>query len=314
MYGAGYGGYDASAMGYGGYGGYGGGFDMSYGMGGWGGGYGMGFGKGGWGKGFGKGFGKGKGFHPYARPGPVMSVKVQPIPEGITSEELKTQFAPYGEVDSAVILSGQPNYAYINFKDEKAATTAAAVIKLDINGVECAVLPGKRKMIEVALGNPSNSIGMFGMPFATTQEELEAQVSSYAGFKSAKRILNPDGSFRGFAFIAFDSIENATAAKDALTGTTIGGRAIDVKFAMPSSDAGGSSDADVPVVASADAEPANEATAEATAEGEADASAWDMAADAGAEGGEADASAWNGAGEGEGYSGEGAAEGDDAPQ
>jgi len=42
------------------------------------------------------------------------------------------------------------------------------------------------------------------------------------------------GEFRGYCFAYFDSIDNATVAKDALVGLTIGDKVLDVKYSNKS--------------------------------------------------------------------------------
>jgi hypothetical protein len=224
-------------FGYGGGYGYGGGAGWGYDPYAWGG--------GGWdyGKGF-KGYGKGKGtgffggrYTPYGmKMGPTCSIKLQPIPDGLTSEILTETFKQYGEITSAVLMPGEPNYAYVNFVEAKGAEAALALGHIELSDVKCFIMAGKRRVIQRQEGGPSDGIGLFNLPFSISQEDLETVLRVYAGFKSVKMIMRPDGGFRGYAFAYFDTVDNATIAKDALNGTELDGKKMDVKFSAMSSE------------------------------------------------------------------------------
>lgn len=206
----------------------------------WGGGYsapapwgGDAWGKGG--KGAGKG-GKGMRFSPYVKKGgPTSSVKVQPLPEGTNEEQIREAFKQFGEINSVRIMQGQPNYAYVNFATTAAAAGAIALNEIELGGNKCFVNPGRPKYPDA-----SDTIGMFNIPYATTQEELDKLVGGYTGFKRVKMIMKPGtGEFRGFAFASFDSVENAITALEAMAGTVMGDKSLDIKFAANSSEQGG---------------------------------------------------------------------------
>eukprot|EP00667_Euglena_gracilis_P016666 EG_transcript_17468 len=228
-YGAGYGaapgGYGAAAGGYGAAaGGYG--AAAAPAAGGWGGDA-WGGGKGG--KGGKGGFG-GNRFTPYVKKGgPTTSVKLQPVPEGIGEPEIREVFAPFGEIQSVRIMPGTPNYAYVNYTTTSAAAGAIALNSIEMAGTKVLVNPGRPKYPDA-----SDSIGLFNVPYSTTQEEIEKLVTQHAGFKKLKMILKPGTTeFRGFCFVEFESVDNAIAALEALQGTWIGNKAIDIKFATP---------------------------------------------------------------------------------
>eukprot|EP00668_Euglena_longa_P004997 GGOE01005868.1.p1 GENE.GGOE01005868.1~~GGOE01005868.1.p1 ORF type:complete len:294 (+),score=68.77 GGOE01005868.1:57-884(+) len=201
----------------------------------WGAGYGMaapaagGWGGNAWagGKG-GKGMG-GNRFQPYPKKSglPTTSVKLQPVPEGVGEDQIREVFTPFGEIQSVRIMAGQPNYAYVNYTTTQAAAAAIAMNQVELGGTKVFVNAGRPKYPDA-----TDSIGLFNVPYATTQEEIEKLVSAHAGFKKLKMITKPGTTeFRGFCFVDFETVENAVAALEALQGTWVGNKAIDVKFA-----------------------------------------------------------------------------------
>eukprot|EP00668_Euglena_longa_P044358 GGOE01058996.1.p1 GENE.GGOE01058996.1~~GGOE01058996.1.p1 ORF type:complete len:302 (-),score=78.03 GGOE01058996.1:492-1343(-) len=189
----------------------------------------------GWGGAWGKGGKGGKGmggnrFQPYGpkRSGlPTTSVKLQPLPEGVDEAQIREVFTPFGEIQSVRVMAGQPNYAYVNYTTTQAAAAAVALNNVELAGAKVYVHAGRPKYPDA-----TESIGLFNIPFTTTQEEIEKLVTPHAGFKKLKMITKPGTTeFRGFCFVDFESVENAITALEALQGTWVGNKAIDVKFA-----------------------------------------------------------------------------------
>eukprot|EP00667_Euglena_gracilis_P009136 EG_transcript_9273 len=176
----------------------------------------------------GKGFG-GNRFQPYQKKSglPTTSVKLQPLPEGVGEVQIREVFTPFGEIQSVRIMNGTPNYAYVNYTTTQAAAAAIAMNQIELAGAKVFVNAGRPKYPDA-----TDSIGLFNLPFATTQEEIEKLVTPYPGFKKLKMIMKPGTTeFRGFCFVDYETVENAVAALEALQGTWVGNKAIDVKFA-----------------------------------------------------------------------------------
>ena len=71
-----------------------------------------------------------------------------------------------------------------------------------------------------------------GIPFATTDEELEAAFAEFGTVTSAKVITDREtGRSRGFAFVEYESEDEGKAAIDGLDGKELGGRTIHVSQA-----------------------------------------------------------------------------------
>jgi RNA recognition motif-containing protein len=71
-----------------------------------------------------------------------------------------------------------------------------------------------------------------GLPFSTTDDELQAAFASYGSVASAKIITNREtGRSRGFGFVEFASDDEGRAAIAGLDNKELGGRTIHVSEA-----------------------------------------------------------------------------------
>lgn len=76
-----------------------------------------------------------------------------------------------------------------------------------------------------------------GLPFSTTDEELEQLFSAHGKVVSAVVVKDRDtGRSKGFGFVEFESAEEGKAAEKALNGSDLGGRSITVNEARPKED------------------------------------------------------------------------------
>ena len=73
-----------------------------------------------------------------------------------------------------------------------------------------------------------------GLPFSTTDEELNELFAAHGTVVSAKVIMDRDTNrSKGFGFVEFESEEEAKAAIAALNESELGGRKITVNEARP---------------------------------------------------------------------------------
>eukprot|EP00667_Euglena_gracilis_P015793 EG_transcript_16466 len=177
-------------------------------------------------------------FAPYSsKPkGPSNSIKISPVPDFATPEELKAIFAPYGAISAAIVKHNQPYHGYVNFTTHQEAATAVAAGDVELHGQVCNVIISTRPHQVVTEGAPTNGIGIFNIPFTMTQEEVISMLTGYPGFQSLKYITTKLGQFRGYVFAYFDSVDNATIAKSQLLGLPIGDQVLDVKYANKAQD------------------------------------------------------------------------------
>merc|ERR1712203_1008977 len=81
----------------------------------------------------------------------------------------------------------------------------------------------------------SNCLGVFGISLYTTERELEKEFSKFGPLEKVTVVLDgkpPTVRSRGFAFIYFESQEDAKAAKEAMSDQEIDGRRIRVDFSI----------------------------------------------------------------------------------
>ena len=89
--------------------------------------------------------------------------------------------------------------------------------------------------------DPVNCLGVFGLNFQTSQEMLERLFGQYGRLQKVVLITNKAGKkrteeiSRGFAFVYYESVESASAARDAMNGREIDGRKIRVDFSVTQS-------------------------------------------------------------------------------
>jgi len=76
-------------------------------------------------------------------------------------------------------------------------------------------------------------LGVFGLSLYTTERELEKEFSKFGPLEKVQVVLDgKTGRSRGFAFVYFESMDDARAAKDAMCDTEIDGRRIRVDYSI----------------------------------------------------------------------------------
>ena len=100
-----------------------------------------------------------------------------------TSPPHTQAFAPYGDIESAVVKPGSSAHGYVNFVAPESARAAAEAESVELLGHWCWVTLGKKKHQPVEEGGPTDGLGLFNLPFATTYEELHALLAGHPGFQ-----------------------------------------------------------------------------------------------------------------------------------
>ncbi len=79
-----------------------------------------------------------------------------------------------------------------------------------------------------------NKLYVGGLPYSTTEDQLEQLFSEHGNVESAKVITDRDtGRSRGFGFVEMESAGEAQTAISALNGTDLDGRTLTVNEAKP---------------------------------------------------------------------------------
>lgn len=80
----------------------------------------------------------------------------------------------------------------------------------------------------------SKRIYVGGLPFSSTEEEMNTLFAAYGTVTSAKLITDREsGQSRGFGFVEMSDDAEATAAMEKLNGSDCGGRKLTVNEARP---------------------------------------------------------------------------------
>merc|ERR1712183_689839 len=80
---------------------------------------------------------------------------------------------------------------------------------------------------------PSKCVGIFGLSLYTTERELDKEFRKFGPLEKVQVVLDGhSGRSRGFAFIYFEAMEDASEAREALNGIELDGRKIRVDFSI----------------------------------------------------------------------------------
>ncbi|CAG0916666.1 unnamed protein product [Notodromas monacha] len=91
----------------------------------------------------------------------------------------------------------------------------------------------KRHMGDRDLPDPSRVLGVFGLSLYTTERDLHNVFHKFGGIERVTVVLDAQtGRSRGFAFVYFESYEDAKAAKEECSGMEMDGRKIRVDFSI----------------------------------------------------------------------------------
>jgi len=81
--------------------------------------------------------------------------------------------------------------------------------------------------------DPTSCLGVFGLSLYTTERDLEKEFGRFGPLEKCKVVLDgKSGQSRGFAFLTFESVDDATAARNSLTDTVLDGRKIRVDYSI----------------------------------------------------------------------------------
>ena len=91
-----------------------------------------------------------------------------------------------------------------------------------------------RRDEDFAPAEPNQKLFIGGLAWAATDEDLQAAFSAFGEVVSASVVKYPDtGRSKGFGFVEYATVEDATKGKEGMDGKEIAGRAIKVDFARP---------------------------------------------------------------------------------
>jgi RNA recognition motif-containing protein len=86
----------------------------------------------------------------------------------------------------------------------------------------------------------SNKLYVGNLAYTTRDEDLRDAFAPHGNVQSASVVIDRDsGQSRGFGFVEFGSSAEAQRAVDAMNGTVVDGRTLNVNIARPREDRGG---------------------------------------------------------------------------
>ncbi|KAF8472519.1 hypothetical protein BDZ91DRAFT_436649 [Kalaharituber pfeilii] len=167
----------------------------------------------------------------------------------IDDEWLKEEFAEYGCHSARIVTDREKNrskgFGYIEFNtpDEAAAALAAKkdaeidgrVIKLDFssprpqrNQNDRAVKYGDMRSA------PSDTVFVANLDFDVDESVLSAEAEKFGTILSLRIPTDRESGVRkGFGYITYSSVKDATAAVEGMSGKDIGGRPVRTDFSAP---------------------------------------------------------------------------------
>jgi len=90
------------------------------------------------------------------------------------------------------------------------------------------------KREDFAPAEPNQKLFIGGLAWAATDEDLKKAFEPFGEVVVASVVRYPDtGRSKGFAFVEYATVEEATKAKEEMDGKELSGRAIKVDFARP---------------------------------------------------------------------------------
>ena len=88
---------------------------------------------------------------------------------------------------------------------------------------------------------PSDTIFVANIPFDATEDVLGEEFGKHGQVIGVRLPTHPDdGRPKGFGYVQFSSVEEATQAMDKMNGVPIGGRPVRLDFSTPRSNTGDS--------------------------------------------------------------------------
>ena len=159
------------------------------------------------------------------------------LPLTTTELELKEQFSKFGPLEKVKIilrslvldpLTGHSKgYAFVYYESGEDAKTAKEAMNCKkFNGRRIEVEFSKKKIPEI-----SSCLVVFGLSDDTIERELKEEFSRFGPLEKLQIVRGNTGHSRGYAFVYYESVEDAKIAKEAMVDQKFNGRPIRVNFA-----------------------------------------------------------------------------------
>ncbi|KAK0937842.1 nuclear localization sequence binding protein [Friedmanniomyces endolithicus] len=181
----------------------------------------------------------------------------------VDEEWLGREFEEYGEMEGVRIITDRETgkskgFGYIQFKELDSAIKAqenrngyeinGRNIRVDFSeprGEKNGATPQQRSANRAdkygdAPKEPSSTLFVGNVSFEADESSLSELFAEHGGIKSVRLPTDREtGAIKGFGYVEFTSIEEATAAYEACNGADVAGRAIRLDYASARPDNGG---------------------------------------------------------------------------
>uniref|UniRef100_A0A670ZRT9 Spliceosome associated factor 3, U4/U6 recycling protein n=1 Tax=Pseudonaja textilis TaxID=8673 RepID=A0A670ZRT9_PSETE len=184
--------------------------------------------------------------HDSKKEGFTVFVSNLPYLMGKPEKQLRRLFAKCGEVaEVRPIFTNKGSfrgYAYVEFKDEKAALQAFELDRTLVGGRLMFVSPyvdksknPDSKVFKYSTNLELHKLFISGLPFSCTKEELEELCKGHGNVKDVRLVTNRAGKPKGLAYVEFENETQASQALLTMDGLTVQGHVINVVISNPPS-------------------------------------------------------------------------------
>ena len=91
-----------------------------------------------------------------------------------------------------------------------------------------------------ALSEPTSTLFVGNVSFGSNEDTLQEAFGEYGSIVSVRLPTDPNsGTLKGFGYVEFSSVGDATAALNAMQGQAIGGRPLRLDYSQPRAGGGG---------------------------------------------------------------------------
>jgi len=171
-------------------------------------------------------------------------IHVNNLAWSITEEQLESYFSEFGEIETKKIPTrpkgGSKGFGFITFKTEEAAKNAVDKMNnvsiedrrigvVFSTSVEKKTAKEKAAQEKEEVGETTNLL-VRQLAWAVKNADLKQEFESFGNLQKQKVMTTKNGKSKGYGFVVFETVEQAKAAKEAMDGKEIKGRAIEVHF------------------------------------------------------------------------------------
>lgn len=159
---------------------------------------------------------------------------IRGVSSGTAGEALKAAFSGFGSIVDVFVKDtpGRRGYAFVTFADNSSVAAALAGAPATI-GEDSVTVEARTPARERKVASPCANIYIKGLGADNTEEQVQAAVGGFGNVTSLELAAE-----RGFAFVSFDSVDEAQAAVSA-SPLSIGSASGEVEFRMSEPKKGG---------------------------------------------------------------------------